>query len=374
MRQIFRFHFVLGLTFVSMSLTSELMAQPGGKPGQRQPQQPANNKPMTQKAPPKNDDSPKQSVEDPNADRDAILAQEKMLDRLDHILARWEIESEKIKSLHGKQSRSEFNHVFAIEKVSEGPFYLETPDKGRIDLNPIRIEKGDISNRMTKPGPGAKPKPYNLETGKQERWICTGDAIILVNDEEKTFQKEVIPEDQRGKNIIDSPLPFLFGMKAEEAKHRFKLSIMKETKESVTLLAYPKMAKDQENYEKAAITLDKKTFLPSQVRLIDQSKLEIVYSFQSIVVNDSDVKSRLSKIFGLDKDPFRPNLKGYQPVLPPENPSVTADIQPAGVTEPGRKDQPRTANGMTRPSGANSSGPPKRTLPAATSGTGGSRK
>lgn len=279
------------------------------------------------------------------------------VDPLDQVLDSWEAASSKIKSLHGKQSRSEFNKTYEVETVTEGSFFLEMPDKGRIDFGSVNLKKDAVSARKKKrpeiqagDAPSKKDDPkniyYGLQSGDPQRWICTGDTIIEIDDRLKTYAKEEIPPELRGKNIVESPLPFLFGMKAEDAKGRFKLSIVTETKDSVMLLAIPKMAKDIENYEKAAITLDKKTWLPTKVHLLSQSQDETVYTFQSVVVNDSDFKSRMTKLFNLDKDPFDPVLKGYTLALRPAEAPV---VRPAARTTP-----------STRPAG-NSDSAPQRT-------------
>ena len=113
--------------------------------------------------------------------------------------------------------------MWETEKVTKGPFFLETPDKGRIDILAVKLPKGATSKKKNKNG-----KPYELSTGQSRRWICTGDAILSLNEDEKTYAREVIPENQRGSNIVHSPLPFLFGMEAEEAKTRFKLEFDKQ--------------------------------------------------------------------------------------------------------------------------------------------------
>ncbi len=312
MRQNFRFLFGLLITSLSIGSTTVLEAQQSTKPGQRAVQPAGGNR-----QPPVKKAAVDERLALPKAPVDDQLEPE-----LEEVLAKWEQQSSKIKSLHGTQSRSEFNHVFCVEKISEGPFFLETPDKGRIDMLSVSIKKGAVSNKKN-----SEDKPYTLETGQSERWICTGDAIVMLNEVDKSYAKEEIPEEQRGKNIVHSPLPFLLGMKADEAKQRFKLMIekdkngkLKSNDEFVVLLAYPKMEKDKQNYRVARITLDKKKYLPVQVRLKDDSDSEIVYTFKGVVINDSDVRSRLRNMFGQEKDPYHPNLDKYTQVITPDDP------------------------------------------------------
>lgn len=245
------------------------------------------------------------------------------LKALDAVLNKWEQESSKIKSLHGTQYKSEFNHTFQVEKVSTGPFFFETPDRGRIDFLAVKIPKGKVSNKKDDNG-----KPFELASGQSQRWICTGTQIIEIMEDEKTYMSIEIPEEKRGKNIIHTPLPFLFGMKAEEAKSRFDLKLSSETADKAVLFARPKMAQDQQNYRVAEITLNKKNhYLPEKVRLVDQEKSEIVYTFEKAVINDGDFKGKMSTLLGMKGDPFNPSLKDYKVVLPPEDPIEARERQ-----------------------------------------------
>ncbi|WP_157606235.1 hypothetical protein [Schlesneria paludicola] len=326
MRQISRFRFTVFVTCVTASFSTVLLAQNGKSP-QRQSSPPATSgKSSTGRpssAPPKGAAAEAPAKIDRNLVRQTAATDE-LPPELEEILADWEAHSKSIKTLHGIQSRSEFNHVFGVEKVTKGPFFLETPDKGRIDILAVKLGKGAVSNKLDK-----EKKPYKLESGQSQKWICTGEEILILNEDEKdkTYSREAIPENQRGKNIIHSPLPFLFGMEAEEAKHRFKLQFdkdktdgsIKNSKDSATLLAWPKMEKDRQNYKVARITLDKTKYLPKEVRLLDDSGTEVVYTFESVSVNTKNLQG-VRGIFGIETDPYHPSLKGYALYIPPEDP------------------------------------------------------
>ena len=303
-----------------MSLISSVQAQQGAKPGQRQVTPTGGVKSSSRADIPakKPDEGTAKGGKadvavDPEQERRAKAAEK----ALDAVLAKWEIESSKIKSLHGLQRKSEYNHVFRVEKVSEGPFFFETPDRGRIDFLSVKIPKGKVSEKKD-PTTG---KPFELTSGQSERWICNGTQIIEIMEDEKTYTSIEIPEEKRGKNIIHTPLPFLFGMKADEAKSRFDLKLKSENEKEAVLLARPKMAQDQQNYRAAQITLNKKNhYLPEEVRLVDQEQHEIRYRFEKAVINDGDFKGTMSALFGMKGDPFNPSLKGYQVMVPPEDP------------------------------------------------------
>ncbi len=235
---------------------------------------------------------------------------------LEKILRDWEIKSSQITSLHGSHTRTVYNLVFEEERIAKGKFFLQTPDKGRIDLVGEKPKPDAKAARL-----GAAGKPFKIVPDRSEKWICTGDEIVMVDDEQKTFQVIPLPEDAKGKNIINTPLPFLFGMKADDAKRRFRIELSKEDKDTAVLIIHPKLESDLQNYTKAFVILDKTNYLPTAVKLFDPTaQMETVYKFESVKINDTGIRTRISEALGWrDKDIFRPDLKGqgYKLVLPP---------------------------------------------------------
>lgn len=254
---------------------------------------------------------------------------------LETILRDWEKKSSQIKSLHGSHTRTVYNLVFEEERIAKGKFFLQTPDKGRIDLVGEKPKPDAKAARL-----GAMGMPFKIVPDRSEKWICTGDEIVMVDDEQKTFQMLPLPEEAKGTNIINTPLPFLFGMKADDAKRRFHFELNKDTKESAVLIIYPKLEADLQNYTKAFVILDKSTYLPTAVKLFDPTaKMETVYKFESVKINDTGIKAKISEALGWrDKDIFHPDLKGqgYKLVLPPaaETPPQKNSSQiPAGQAQ-----------------------------------------
>ena len=245
----------------------------------------------------------------------------------DLILEEWEEKSSKIKSLHGKHKRRSVNIVYEQEAVSEGQFFLQTPDKGRIDLQGVKPAKNAVGTYKD-----SHDKPYRVVEGQSERWICTGDEIVMVNEADKSYEVLPIPDDQKGANIIHSPLPFLFGMKAEAARKRFDIFIGKTTAEEVYLTVYPLEEQDSANYSKAQIVLDRTLYLPTFVKLIDHDQIT-EYEFDSVKVNDKNPLAAIQKWWGGDKDPFHPELrkKGYKLVV---HPPAQGGVVPAGNVVP----------------------------------------
>ncbi len=154
-------------------------------------------------------------------------------------------------------------------------------------------------------------KLYQLKPDQNERWICDGDRIFSINEDEKTYEVFPIPLERRGENIMEGPLPFLFGMPAKAAEKRYFLKLLVNTPNQIVIAVKPRRQADAANYSEAKIILDPKTYFPSAVQLIHPGgKQSTVYQFKNVVANKN--RSFLDKWFGQDKDPFRPDLAKYR--------------------------------------------------------------
>ncbi|MFK7819178.1 MAG: PASTA domain-containing protein [Planctomycetaceae bacterium] len=248
---------------------------------------------------------------------------------LDALLKEWEVSSARVTKLSGEHRRRVYDMVFKVEKVSMGQFYHEIPDKGRIDIEPVKIAEGATSNRKGKDG-----KPFALISDMQEKWICDGKRIIEVNEPEKSATFMSIPPRGQGENIMNGPLPFLFGMEAEKAKQRYQLKLISDKanpstgRREIQIQAFPRWATDGQNWHEARIILDHPTFLPLHVKLVDSGKTkETVFSFRNLKVN--------GRVGILDKwmgnSPFKPKLQGYK--INTLSPGKGATAAPVGKDE-----------------------------------------
>ncbi|QDT45037.1 PASTA domain protein [Gimesia alba] len=233
----------------------------------------------------------------------AVLKVQQLPPALEKILENWENHSEKIEKLQGNHIRLWYDDVFQMEKRSDGKFYYEHPDKGRIDITGMEIPKGAVSDKRN-----AEGKPYQLKPGENECWICDGKRIFSINEDEKSYEVYPIPVDRRGANIMEGPLPFLFGMPAETAKKRYFLKLLVNTPEQIVIAVKPRRRADAANYSEAKVKLNPKTYLPDAVQLIHPGgNQSTVYVFKNVVAN-----KRKGIIDWWKGDPFIPDLDDYQ--------------------------------------------------------------
>lgn len=219
---------------------------------------------------------------------------------LDALLQTWHLQTAKIQKLEGTHQRWIYDTTFNVEMRATGYFYYVSPDKGRIDIEPT-----DPAGDSVSPAEG-----FTLKADRPQKWVCDGTKILQINDADRTYEAVPIPPQHQGANIMDGPLPFLFGMPPDKAKQRYDMRILKQEGGFVFLKVLPRTRQDSANWQEADVILSQQTFLPSAVRMLDPSgNKRTVYKFPSIEVNKNGI---INKIFA--RDPFRPNLVGYKPV------------------------------------------------------------
>ncbi len=250
---------------------------------------------------------------------------------MEDILVEWEQKSAQIQRLEGTFKRITYDKVFAIEQVSDGKYCFKFPDLGSFDQKGSKVE-------------GKRGRLYPQKPGPDERWVCDGMRILKIDDKADQYEEIGIPPEDRGQNIRNSPLPFLFGMKANEAKQRYYIEMNKEksNENSVWLKVQPLMQQDLANYKMAEVVLDRTHFLPIAVKLYDTTgNKEDVYLFDqspgSMTVNGRSWKQWLAG------DPLKPDLRGYKKMIAPANAAAPGEqllapagrrpvsIQPAGI-------------------------------------------
>lgn len=265
---------------------------------------------------------------------------------LQTVLQEWYESSRKIEKLHGEHCRFIYNYTFGVEERAVGKFYYEAPSRGRIDLAPKPGIQKDTFFTKKHPETGEAIK-FEVKPETEERWICDGTQILVIDDPQKTVQQFPIPKAAQGINIMDGPLPFLFGMPPEKAVARFKLRLESMTARHFDLLAVPRWQQDVANYKWARIRIERKTMLPMAVQMLDTARTrETVYTFPKVEKNPKpSLLARgalFQKIFG-SSDPFRPNLKGYDiqaatqvaakpgAASPPGNPVLQGNLVPSVI-------------------------------------------
>lgn len=226
--------------------------------------------------------------------------------RIDALLDKWSQRTKQIKKLQGRHMRATRDFAFGTESWAEGKFYVEMPDKGRIDVEPYSKSLPDPKKVLPRRNPAGRFVKLDIvKDTKHDRWICDGKEIKVVNDDDKTYEAVKIPPNQRGVNIMDGPLPFLFGMPPDKAKARYEFKLLEEKETAYAIQVRPNWKQDAVDWAQAELLLDRTTFLPREVHLHNAAgTTETVYLFSKPEINS------INYIFW--RDPFAPSLTFYR--------------------------------------------------------------
>ena len=255
--------------------------------------------------------APQQPAEEDGEDPQVIF--KPITEEMKAVLIEWEEKTKEITSLSCPITRFEFDIVFAKETRSVGKVYFQNPDMGRIDFSPAdKTLLAKDAGRVD-----AQGRPFKVIAGPESKWICTGKKIYILDMLSKQYDTVEIPPQNQGQNISRSPLPFIFGMKAEDAMRRFHMKFGefnnpdgtlvgksgKKLRTAIHIVANPKMLNEGREYREAHVILDPATFLPMNLRTLDPAgNKETVYSFDQSALKVG-VKWGLTNPF---RDPILP--------------------------------------------------------------------
>ncbi len=93
------------------------------------------------------------------------------------LLDEWHQSSSKIDRLEGGHLRRVYDTVFKVEYMSNGKFYYEKPDKGRLDVSPMEITPDLLAAREKGSVPAMKDKDGKVCLSLQELVSETDDTF-----------------------------------------------------------------------------------------------------------------------------------------------------------------------------------------------------
>lgn len=169
-------------------------------------------------------------------------------------LADWSRQSKTIEALDYEFTCRQYSNLGNSETYGRVKF--RAPDKGLIEIDRELIN-GKISN----------------ETSKKMRIVCTGEAVYQFDYIDKKLTEFVIPQEQRGQGVLDSPLMILVGANPQELQERFYLMALKPWSNNVAncycFKAWPKWPEDLKEFKAVQLAIDKQTFHAKELLVFD---------------------------------------------------------------------------------------------------------
>jgi TIGR03009 family protein len=200
---------------------------------------------------------------------------------LDKVLQIWEERTAKVNQFQCEFKRWEFDpgtHPSAAKSIAAGIIKFAKPDKALFRVDKIVFIENPSA---AQPAYIANPR---LEFG--DFWICDGQWVHAIDRNQKKAVRTELPQEMRGNQIHLSPIPFLFGVKADELKQRYWLRPIAPPagNKDVWIEAFPKRADDAGNYSRVEIVLDATELLPKALTVFYPGATELkphreVYEF-----------------------------------------------------------------------------------------------
>ncbi len=178
--------------------------------------------------------------------------------RLDAVLKEWEEHMKRVETLSALCTRTTVDKVLKDTEVFEGTAQYIKPDLFIVEMK----QKG-------------KPERY-------EKWICTGTFLYEFLPQDKLLRAHQLPPAKAGQLPQDSFLPFLKGMKADEAKARYDLTLKKEDQWWIYVQITPRFPEDKADFQSARLVLSSQTFLPRELRFTQPNGNEVIWDIPKI--------------------------------------------------------------------------------------------
>ena len=178
--------------------------------------------------------------------------------RLARLLAQWEQESSRLKTLDVDISRVDKDPAWDEDEHYQGRALLKSPDLAWLDFGKVAYKNG---------------MPVRDKNGDEvvtpwERIICTGKEVWQYKSDSSQIFIFPLDANPNQRALDEGPLPFLFNFREAEARQRYDMNLIEERPQHYWIGISPKNVKDRDVFIQAFIQLDKELFLPTRIYLI----------------------------------------------------------------------------------------------------------
>ena len=213
---------------------------------------------------------------------------------INELLKLWEGQSRKLKTLDVWIYRIDKNPAWDEEIHYQGRAVFKSPQLAYLDFKKIKTTKNNQGKLVAVPDP---KDPKKRVTSPQETIICGTNEIWQYLYPVKQIFVFPLAKEQRQRALDEGPLPFLFNMKAQEAKERYTMKVLGQTPKFYSILVEPKLKEDQQAFKKAQIVLDTVWLLPARIVLISPDgkstkDFRVEHIYPNEVVQDNWFKGR----------------------------------------------------------------------------------
>jgi TIGR03009 family protein len=199
--------------------------------------------------------------------RQAQAAESPKID-MDQLLQMWEGQSLKLQSLEVAIYRVDTSKAWGDEEHYQGHAVFRSPQLAYLDFRKVKLQ--------FQPDPKAKEKKIavpvkknnKIESTAYETIVCTGQEVWHYRYDVKQIIIYPLDKDQRKRALEEGPLPFLFNMKAADAKRRYEMVLQAQDAEVYLVMITPLLQDDKDSFSRAWVYLDKTFLLPKRIFLL----------------------------------------------------------------------------------------------------------
>lgn len=226
---------------------------------------------------------------------------------MNEILRRWEQESARRATIDVRFKRTDVSKVWGNTEY-RGQVSLQRPDLARVELKKLDTQQ-------------TPPKVADFED-----IICTGKHILQYAYDTQQIFVFPLAKEERKRALDEGPLPFLFHTRADDLNARYTLSLVRESKDVYVIGVVPRLDIDRDVFSKAFLWLNKGSFLPDKLVLVDPNEQDTKeYTFTLINENKAfppeTFRGRRLRGWTVVENPVAPQAPPERRRIAPRNPT-----------------------------------------------------
>jgi TIGR03009 family protein len=188
------------------------------------------------------------------------------------LLKLWEGQSAKLKTLELSIYRIDEHKAWGDIEHYQGHAAFKAPQLAFLDFRKVKMQEQADPKDKKKKVQVPVTKNNKIDSVPYETIVCTGQEVWHYRYDVKQIFIFPLNKDQRKRALEEGPLPFLFNMRADDAKRRYAMELLGEEQDRYLVKVNPLLKEDQESFSVAWVYLNKEYLLPTRVYLLAPDK------------------------------------------------------------------------------------------------------
>ena len=194
---------------------------------------------------------------------------------MDELLRQWEEQSKKLETLEVDIYRIDRDAQWGDEVHFTGHAAFKNPDLAYVDYRKVKlVGQPDPKVKNKNVMVIQKDKNGQIISDPFETILCTGKEVWDYRSDVKNLVIWTLDNTMRKKVLDEGPLPFLFRMRAGDAKQRYNMVLRGQDAKYSLVVVTPRLKEDQDVFSTAWVKLDRAFLLPAQITLISPDRVK----------------------------------------------------------------------------------------------------